>query len=680
MKTIIGNTIRWLKINGLYISLYTVLALIVISAVFSLYYRQLIVRDDVHRRQIIEVNLCLDRMNTHVNIADLGLRGYMIHPTEQLLDPFHTGFEQSAPNFRRMRELLDSLGYQSQKLDAAAQAVEQYMRLVAKMVNMVKNGEYDEAHAIFVTDPGYETWKVYNVFEQEARIFVDDLQIESRKKFRAMIIKILILQLALLGIGLPILLLAVRNLRRARAVRNKWFEILDESNKRYIFDRGRVNLTDSSEQGIIDQLVENLRQASAFVKRIAGGDYEVSWSGLDDRNHKLNRENLAGELIAMREQMKTRKREDDIRIWTTEGLSEFAGLIRKHQLNMEELADRLTSGLVQYLKIEQGGLFILNQGTDGIKYLDLKGCYAYQRKKYLEKRLEIGEGLVGQCYLEGERIYMTDVPRDYVSITSGLGDTPPGSILIVPLKTAEGIEGVVELASVRKFEEHEILFVERLGESVASALAAVRVNTRTRELLEQSQQQAEEMRAQEEEMRQNMEELQATQEQMSRKNEEVEQLLATSAEKEETLRMQLEAIDELQKEQENQARFAEQQAEAYRFMLMDVLNELPQKVFLKDGSGRMVLANQNVADTHGLSLEELIGKTDFDFVDAETAKSWREQELQIMKKGEERYEFVEELNGTKRLLQTVKKRFFIRPLNEEGLLGIQSVKSVNGAS
>jgi PAS domain S-box-containing protein len=68
---------------------------------------------------------------------------------------------------------------------------------------------------------------------------------------------------------------------------------------------------------------------------------------------------------------------------------------------------------------------------------------------------------------------------------------------------------------------------------------------------------------------------------------------------------------------------------------MDVLNELPQKVFLKDGSGRMVLANQNVADTHGLSLEELIGKTDFDFVDAETARSWREQEFEIMRQGEE---------------------------------------------
>ena len=143
-------------------------------------------------------------------------------------------------------------------------------------------------------------------------------------------------------------------------------------------------------------------------------------------------------------------------------------------------------------------------------------AFAFDREKFIKKHVELGEGLVGTCALEKQTIYLTEIPQNYVQITSGLGGANPNSLLLVPLQIENDVLGVIEMASFSKFEKYKIEFVEKVAESIATTLKSVRVNTQTSELLERSQQQAEEMAAQEEEMRQNMEELQATQEESTR--------------------------------------------------------------------------------------------------------------------------------------------------------------------
>jgi transcriptional regulator with GAF, ATPase, and Fis domain len=146
--------------------------------------------------------------------------------------------------------------------------------------------------------------------------------------------------------------------------------------------------------------------------------------------------------------------------------------------------------------------------------------YAYERKKYLAKTVALGEGVLGQSALEKSLVYLKEIPINYVTITSGLGGAVPRSLVVVPLLLNDEVYGVIELASFKEFEAFEREFIQRIGESIASTVSTVRINDRTKTLLEELQQQTEEMKSQEEEMRQNMEELVATQEEMQRKEKE----------------------------------------------------------------------------------------------------------------------------------------------------------------
>lgn len=176
------------------------------------------------------------------------------------------------------------------------------------------------------------------------------------------------------------------------------------------------------------------------------------------------------------------------------------------------------------MEASQGALFLLDDDTTKDRQeqeLYIKSAYAYERKKRLDHRVQAGEGLIGQCFLEKDYIYLTEVPDSFISIKSGLGDANPRSILITPMIVNEQVYGIFEIASFKEIEQYQIDFMMELGENIAMTLNNFKVNERTKKLLEETQEQSEQLRSQEEEMRQNMEELQATQEEQERQQKEM---------------------------------------------------------------------------------------------------------------------------------------------------------------
>lgn len=263
-----------------------------------------------------------------------------------------------------------------------------------------------------------------------------------------------------------------------------------------------------------------------FVENLRQDNFEA------DLNLNQNKDRLAESLLRLRDYLikskkdvEQRRIEEDQRTWVTQGLAHFGELLRKENDNIEDLSYNIIRYLVDYMKINQAGFYLLNSLNNTDKYFELTACMAYDRKKFTDKKINWEEGLIGRCALEKETIHLTDVPNEYLNITSGLGEANPRSILIVPLKTNDEVYGVLEMASFRDFAEFEVEFVEKIGESIALTISSVQNTIRTTKLLKETQNQAERMLQQEEELRQNLEEMQATQEESDRREVEMKGIL-----------------------------------------------------------------------------------------------------------------------------------------------------------
>src|SRR5262249_934879 len=149
----------------------------------------------------------------------------------------------------------------------------------------------------------------------------------------------------------------------------------------------------------------------------------------------------------------------------------------------------------------QHGVFYMMEDEEGSPLLRLSSTYAYRERKSLNNRFRLGEGLVGQCAYEKQRILLTEVPDDYVRISSGLGESSPRNIVVLPVLFAGQVKAVIELASFNPYKDIHLNLLDQLTETIAIVLNTIAANMRTENLLKKSQTLADELQGQQEELR-----------------------------------------------------------------------------------------------------------------------------------------------------------------------------------
>jgi HAMP domain-containing protein/signal transduction histidine kinase/CheY-like chemotaxis protein len=292
------------------------------------------------------------------------------------------------------------------------------------------------------------------------------------------------------------------------------------------------NLTEN-----VNQLAENLttqvRAISEVASAVTKGDL-TQMIRVEAKGEVEELKDTINQMIANLKETTLRNQEQD---WLKSNLAKFTQMLQG-QKDLNTVTRRILSELAQVVNAQQGMFYILEQDeNEQNKKLKLFSAYAYNEELNIIKEFALGEGLVGQCAVDKERIWLRNVPKNYIKIASGLGESKPKNVIVLPVLFETEIKAVIELSTFDEFNETHLDFLGQLTESIGIVLNTIEANSRTEDLLEQSQSLADELRRTNEELQDKAHLLVKQKEEVEAKNKEVEDARKSLEEKAEQLQL-----------------------------------------------------------------------------------------------------------------------------------------------
>jgi HAMP domain-containing protein/signal transduction histidine kinase/CheY-like chemotaxis protein len=253
---------------------------------------------------------------------------------------------------------------------------------------------------------------------------------------------------------------------------------------------------------LAENLTTQVRAIATVTTAVTKGDL-TSTVEVDARGEVEELKNNINEMIRNLKDTTIKNEEQD---WLKTNIAKFTRMFQG-QRDMKTLGTILLSELAPLIKIHQSVFYVIEMEGKDLKQLYLAASYAHGKKRSLSEKLELGEGLIGQCAVEKQKILLKDIPANYIPISSGLGEAKPLNILIIPILFENVTKGVIELASFDEFTPIQQSFLDQLNDSLGSVVNSIQINLTTAELLSKSMSLTSELGTQKQELKTSNEEL-----------------------------------------------------------------------------------------------------------------------------------------------------------------------------
>jgi HAMP domain-containing protein/signal transduction histidine kinase/CheY-like chemotaxis protein len=277
------------------------------------------------------------------------------------------------------------------------------------------------------------------------------------------------------------------------------------------------DLTDNVNQ-LAANLTTQVRAIAEVATAVTKGDLTRSIAVAAQGEVAALKDNI-NEMIRNLRETTLKNAEQD---WLKTNLAKFSRMLQG-QKDLLTVGRLILSELAPVVSAQQAVFYMMDSSQKADEpYLKLLASYAYKERKNIDNRFKLGEGLVGQCALEKQKILFSNVPANYIQITSGLGEARPLNIIVLPIVFEGDVKAVMELASFDRFNPTHETFLDQLTESIGIVLNTIEANMRTEDLLKQSQSLARELQSQQEELQQTNAELEDKAKLLAQQNVEVE--------------------------------------------------------------------------------------------------------------------------------------------------------------
>ncbi|REE97652.1 HAMP domain-containing protein [Thermomonospora umbrina] len=249
-------------------------------------------------------------------------------------------------------------------------------------------------------------------------------------------------------------------------------------------------------------LTRQVRAIAEVTSAVAEGDLTRSITVDASGEVSELKDNINAMVRSLRETTSANQDQD----WLKTNLARVASLMQGHR-DLAAVAALIMDELTPLVGAQYGAFYLAGESADGT-VLDLVGSYGLPEEGTGPARFRLGRSLVGQAARARQTILVDDVPPGYVNISSGLGQSTPIGLAVLPIVVEDQVLGVIELASVRRFTPVQLDFLEQLMPTIGVNVNTIIANARTDELLEESQRLAGELQARSEELQVRQEELQ----------------------------------------------------------------------------------------------------------------------------------------------------------------------------